>query len=171
MIGTTDIPPNQTLFCYNLNTKVHINDLRSLLFEFFSLYGKVVDVAASKADPKKRGNAFVVFSEIGAATTAVRSLQGREFLGRPIGINYAKSKSDKIAMLDGTYKIKKRKTVEQLGPEEPPAEKKVSSVPPGASLFVENLPNIMTEAALVMLFKQYTGFQGVCLTPDSHSDS
>lgn len=168
MINTTaDIPPNQTLFCYNLSTKIHIIDLRNLLFEFFSPYGKVIDVVASKADPKKRGNAFIVFSEIGSATAALRDLQGREFLGRVIGINYGKTKSDKVAMLEGTYKIRKRKAADQamvpstadasIAP--PPEKRAAPSAPPGASLFVENLPSMMTGAALAMLFKQYLGYQ------------
>lgn len=172
MINTTaDIPPNQTLFCYNLSTKIHIIDLRNLLFEFFSPYGKVIDVVASKADPKKRGNAFIVFSEIGSATAALRDLQGREFLGRVIGINYGKTKSDKVAMLEGTYKIRKRKAADQamvpstadasIAP--PPEKRAAPSAPPGASLFVENLPSMMTGAALAMLFKQYLGYQRVSI--------
>lgn len=178
MLTTTDVPPNQTLFCYNLNTKINRDDLKRCLFELFCPYGKILDVVASKADPKKRGNAFIVFSSVVSATTALRSLQGRPFLSRPLGISYAKKKSDKVAVLDGTYRMRRpelRKTpaarLEKKGVAESAAQARedVAGSPrfmypkatSGATLFVENLPEIMNETALTILFKQYPGFQEV----------
>ncbi|EMR67458.1 putative u2 small nuclear ribonucleoprotein b protein [Eutypa lata UCREL1] len=52
-----------------------------------------------------RGQAHVVFRDVQAATQAMRALEGFEFLGRELRIQYAKSKSDMIAKLDGTYKL------------------------------------------------------------------
>ncbi|GAB5593631.1 hypothetical protein Unana1_08531 [Umbelopsis nana] len=55
---------------------------------------------------KMRGQAFIVFEEISAATAALRSLNGFSFYDNNISIQYAKSKSDVVAKIDGTYKPK-----------------------------------------------------------------
>lgn len=70
-----------------------------------------------------RGQAHVTFRDIQTATQAMRALQGFEFFGREMvclipllkatideanmeqQIQYAKSKSDTIAKLDGTFKM------------------------------------------------------------------
>jgi U2 small nuclear ribonucleoprotein B'' len=71
---------------------------------------------------KMRGQAHVTFRDIQTATQAMRALQGFEFFGREMvcflsivyqfnkanikqQIQYAKSKSDTIAKLDGTFKM------------------------------------------------------------------
>ncbi|KAJ9120878.1 hypothetical protein QFC22_002813 [Naganishia vaughanmartiniae] len=41
-----------------------------------------------------RGQAFIVFEEISAATAAMRALVGEEFYGRPLRITYANSTSN-----------------------------------------------------------------------------
>ena len=163
---TTDVPPNQTLFCCNVNTKINTRDLKSCLFELFCRHGKILDVVVSKADAKKRGIAFIVFASVVSATTAMRSLQGKIFLGRAITISYAKTKSDKIALLDGTYRMRKPQANRILRTSaEPEQLLPLPKGSPGATLFVENLPNIINETALTILFKQYPGFQEVRLIP------
>jgi U2 small nuclear ribonucleoprotein B'' len=164
LLSTVDIPPNQTLFCYNLTTKVKTQQLKSCLFEFFSPHGKIIDVVASKKDPKKRGNAFIVFSNIVSATTSLRSLQGKMFLGRQLHISYAKTKSDKVALLDGTYRMKKPSLPSEISIQlstDKDEDLRMPKVPAGATLFVQNLPDTITETALTILFKQYPGFQEV----------
>ncbi|EDO02035.1 hypothetical protein SS1G_04511 [Sclerotinia sclerotiorum 1980 UF-70] len=52
-----------------------------------------------------RGQAHIVYRDIQTATQAMRALQGFEFLGREMKIQYAKSKSDTIAKLDGTFRM------------------------------------------------------------------
>ena len=47
----------------------------------FSTYGPVLDIVALKT-MSMRGQAHVVFRDIQAATQAMRSLDGEEFLGR-----------------------------------------------------------------------------------------
>ncbi|XP_053990796.1 U1 small nuclear ribonucleoprotein A-like [Hylaeus volcanicus] len=166
LLKTVDVPPNQTLFCYNLTTKVKIQQLRSCLFEFFSPHGKIIDVIASKRDPKKRGNAFIVFSNIVGATTSLRSLQGKIFLGRQLHISYAKTKSDKVALLDGTYRMKKPLLTSEISTKfnnDKDEDLHMPKVPAQATLFVQNLPDTITETALTILFKQYPGFQEVRL--------
>ena len=48
----------QTLYCNNLNEKIHLEDLRRGLYSMFSMFGPVLDIVAGKS-LKKRGQAFV----------------------------------------------------------------------------------------------------------------
>ncbi|OTB01503.1 hypothetical protein M426DRAFT_214647 [Hypoxylon sp. CI-4A] len=99
------IPPNQTLYVKNLpSSKINKEDLKTALYLLFSTYGPVLDVVALKT-MKMRGQAHIVFRDMQAATQAMRSLQDFKFLGGELHIEYAKSKSDTISKLDGTYKL------------------------------------------------------------------
>ncbi|KAL6800208.1 hypothetical protein J3E68DRAFT_424828 [Trichoderma sp. SZMC 28012] len=99
------IPPNQTLYVTNLpSAKIQKPDLRTALYMLFSTFGPVLDIVALKT-MEMRGQAHIVFRDIQAATQAMRSLDGQTFLGRPMKIQYAKSKSHFVAKLDGTFKI------------------------------------------------------------------
>jgi len=84
--------PNTTLYVNNLNDKVNTEELRSQLYALFTTYGKIVDVVASKST-KMRGQAFLVFTDLTAATTAMRACEGMIFYDKPMRISYAKSKS------------------------------------------------------------------------------
>ncbi|KAI9880409.1 MAG: U2 snRNP complex subunit msl1 [Pleopsidium flavum] len=96
--------PNQTLYCTNLPDKLQKQDLRLSIYTLFSTYGPVLDVVALKT-MKMRGQAHVVFRDVQASTQALRALQGFDFFGKEMKIQYAKSKSDTIAKLDGTYRM------------------------------------------------------------------
>ncbi|KAF7877490.1 hypothetical protein EAF04_001167 [Stromatinia cepivora] len=101
----TSFPPNQTLYITNLpSSKIQKDDLRRELYTLCSTYGPVLDVVALKS-MKMRGQAHIVYRDIQTATQAMRALQGFEFLGREMKIQYAKSKSDTIAKLDGTFRM------------------------------------------------------------------
>lgn len=52
-----------------------------------------------------RGQAHVAFRDVQASTQAMRALQGFDFFGKEMKIQYAKGKSDTIAKLDGTYRM------------------------------------------------------------------
>ncbi|OAA73684.1 Nucleotide-binding, alpha-beta plait [Cordyceps fumosorosea ARSEF 2679] len=96
------IPPNQTIYITNLpSAKIQKEDLRTALYMLFSTFGPVLDVVALKT-MSMRGQAHVVFRDVQAATQAMRTLDGEEFLGRPLKIQYAKSKSHFISKIDGT---------------------------------------------------------------------
>ncbi|KAJ6614297.1 hypothetical protein B0H10DRAFT_1880702 [Mycena sp. CBHHK59/15] len=84
--------PNTTLYINNLNDKVNKNELRSQLFALFTTYGKLIDVIASKSH-RMRGQAFLVFSDLAGATTAMRACEGMVFYDKPLHIDYAKTKS------------------------------------------------------------------------------
>lgn len=122
------VPPNQTLYITNLpSVKIQKEELRTALYLLFSTYGPVIDVVALKTI-KMRGQAHIVYRDIQTATQAMRSLDGFELLGREMvrsvvhsrgalqvpganayldhqKISYAKSKSNAIAKLDGTFKL------------------------------------------------------------------
>ena len=50
-----------------------------------------------------RGQAFVIFEDVQAATAALQKEQGFTFFGKDLKLAYAKEKSDRIAKRDGTY--------------------------------------------------------------------
>ncbi|KAI4203455.1 MAG: hypothetical protein LQ350_001793 [Teloschistes chrysophthalmus] len=79
-------------------------DLRLSLYTLFSTYGPVLDVVALKTK-SMRGQAHIVFRDVQASTQAMRALQGFDFFGKEMSIQYGKGKSDTIAKLDGTYRM------------------------------------------------------------------
>ncbi|KAH8549187.1 putative U1 small nuclear ribonucleoprotein A [Umbelopsis sp. PMI_123] len=97
--------PNQTLYIKGLPEKVRVEEIKESLYTLFLSYGEILDIVIMKKD-KMRGQAFVVFEDIAAATTALKSLNGFSFYDKNITIQYARSKSDAVAKLDGTYKPK-----------------------------------------------------------------
>lgn len=183
---TGDIPPNQTIYIKNLNEKVKKEELKRSLYCLFSQYGRIVDIVALKT-AKLRGQAWVVFSEVTAASNAVRQMQNFPFYDKPMRIQYAKSKSDCIAKAEGTYdkkkkqdeKAEKRKRAEetlQTGAANGPradsnggsaaasrqGKPNVQDVAePNNILFIQNLPHETTSMMLEVLFKQYPGFREV----------
>ncbi|KAG2552599.1 U2 small nuclear ribonucleoprotein B'' [Panicum virgatum] len=182
-----DIPPNQTIYVNNLNEKVKKEELKRSLYALCSQYGRILDVVALKTQ-KLRGQAWVVFSEITAATNAFRGLQDFDFYGKKMRVQYAKTKSDCIAKEDGTYapKEKRKKQEEKAAEKKRRAEEaqqsgpnastqsngtgyqasrlsKVSQehLPPNNILFIQNLPDQTTSMMLQILFQQYPGFREV----------
>ncbi|CAI4216283.1 unnamed protein product [Parascedosporium putredinis] len=86
------------------SAKIKKPDLRTALYLLFSTYGPVLDIVALKT-MKMRGQAHIVYRDIQTSTQALRALNGFEFLGLPMKVEYAKSKSHFVAKLDGTFKI------------------------------------------------------------------
>lgn len=75
--------PNTTLYINNLNDKVNKEELKSQLFALFMTYGRVIDVVAQKGT-KMRGQAFLVFSDLAEATSAMRACEGMLFYDKPL---------------------------------------------------------------------------------------
>ncbi|KAF2854613.1 U2 small nuclear ribonucleoprotein B [Plenodomus tracheiphilus IPT5] len=107
-LGTTAVAkqavPNRTLYVRNLPDKLAKEDLKRNLYMLFATYGVILDVVALKT-MKMRGQAHVVFRDIDSSTQAMRALQGFTFFGKDMQIAYAKTKSDTVAKLDGTYQM------------------------------------------------------------------
>jgi RNA recognition motif-containing protein len=82
-MASSSLQPNTTLYINNLNDKVNKAELRSQLFALFTTYGKVIDVIASKS-PSKRGQAFLVFTDLAGATSAMRACEGMLFYDKPL---------------------------------------------------------------------------------------
>eukprot|EP00878_Enallax_costatus_P044111 GHUV01052339.1.p1 GENE.GHUV01052339.1~~GHUV01052339.1.p1 ORF type:complete len:120 (-),score=22.29 GHUV01052339.1:24-383(-) len=58
-------------------------ELRKALYAMFSQFGKIVDVVALKT-LRLRGQAWIVFSDVAAATNAKNTMQGFPFFDKPI---------------------------------------------------------------------------------------
>uniref|UniRef100_A0A3B3RRK2 Small nuclear ribonucleoprotein polypeptide B2 n=1 Tax=Paramormyrops kingsleyae TaxID=1676925 RepID=A0A3B3RRK2_9TELE len=167
-----DIRPNHTIYINNVNDKIKKEELKRSLYALFSQFGQILDIVALKT-MKMRGQAFVVFKELTAATNALRQLQGFPFYNKPMRIQYAKTDSEIISKTRGTFgekekkKDKKKKTQEQaLNAAKKPAS--VPDNPPNYILFLNNLPEETNEMMLSMLFNQFPGFKEVRLVPGRH---
>ncbi|PNI95257.1 SNRPA isoform 3, partial [Pan troglodytes] len=113
--------PNHTIYINNLNEKIKKDELKKSLYAIFSQFGQILDILVSRS-LKMRGQAFVIFKEVSSATNALRSMQGFPFYDKPM---YAKTDSDIIAKMKGTFVERDRKR-EKRKPksQETPATKK-----------------------------------------------
>lgn len=58
-------------------------ELKKCLYAIFSQFGKIVDIVAMKTY-RLRGQAWIVFADVSASTTALRSMQGFPFFEKPM---------------------------------------------------------------------------------------
>jgi hypothetical protein len=80
--NSTDMYP--TLLFSSLNcTSSPSLELRKALYAMFSQFGKILDVVALKT-LRMRGQAWVVFADVAAATNAKNTMQGFPFFEKPI---------------------------------------------------------------------------------------
>jgi len=183
-----DIRPNQTVYLQNINEKIKKPELKESLYGLFSQFGSILDVVAMKT-PKMRGQAFIVFKDIGSATNALRSMQGFPFYDKPMRVQYGKSESDAVAKLKGTWKPDgtRRKDPALRKAKKTKAAAKAAALekaaggatvngegdqgdsgpeqPPNQILFLTRLPEETNEMMLQMLFNQFPGFKEVRLVP------
>lgn len=183
-----DVPPSQTIYINNLNEKIKKEELKKSLYAVFSQFGKIVDIVACTT-LKLRGQAWVVFDDVTAATNALRQMQDFPFYDKSMRIQYAKTKSDAIAKADGTYVPKERRKKQEeraekkrreqhseghtashqtsygasVPPQFQPPKPIVPEAPasPNSILFVQNLPHEANSMMLQMLFQQFPGFKEV----------
>ncbi|MCO5584899.1 hypothetical protein L7F22_038831 [Adiantum nelumboides] len=85
-------PPNTALYVKNIDLKIKKNELKKQLYALCLTYGRIIDIITTRAEGM-RGQAFIVFEDLASSTSALRSLDGFNFYGKPLIINYAKSKS------------------------------------------------------------------------------
>uniref|UniRef100_A0A674DXF1 Small nuclear ribonucleoprotein polypeptide B2 n=1 Tax=Salmo trutta TaxID=8032 RepID=A0A674DXF1_SALTR len=181
-----DIRPNHTIYINNVNDKIKKDELKRSLYALFSQFGQVMDIVAMKT-MKMRGQAFVVFKELASSTNALRQLQGFPFYNKPMRIQYAKTDSEVISKIRGTFgdkdkkKDRKKKAQDQVAnvAKKPALVRLVYDVtsqdvpdnPPNYILFLNNLPEETNEMMLSMLFNQFPGFKEVRLVPGKHDIS
>ena len=122
-----------------------------------------------------RGQAFVIFKEVPSAVAAIKSMQGFPFYDKPMRIAFARTDSDIIAKMKGTYQerpkrapTESRKSKKKAAREAASAQGRVGDAPPNQILFLTNLPEETTETMLSMLFNQFPGFKEVRLVPGRH---
>lgn len=180
-----DIPPSKTIYCQNLYEKIRsVDQMKKCLYAVFSQFGKILDVVVMRSI-RLRGQAWVVFEEIGSATSALRAMQGFPFFEKPMRLSYAKTKSDATAKLDGNFKehLKERRKEYSAAAREhhlnrtkantsgaaaaggapQAAHSNAEQLPANKILFVQNLPEASTAQMLSMLFQQFPGYTEVRL--------
>jgi len=109
-------PPNPTLYLSNIDWSIKKALLKRSLLALFSRHGKVLEVICLRGDAHGnarkplRGQAWVIFENLTAATSALQAERGFVFFGRPLTVNYAREVSDRIAKRDGNgAKAKERR--------------------------------------------------------------
>lgn len=182
-----DIQPKHTIYVNNIDEKVKKAELKRSLYALFSQFGQILDIVALKT-MAMRGQAFVVFKELTAATNALRQLQGFPFYNKPMRIQYAKTDSEMVSKMKGTFSDKEKKKEKKKKAQEAAAaasqNKRPAAVlaplhspvqvpdnPPNHILFLNNLPEETNEMMLSMLFNQFPGFKEVRLVPGKHDIS
>ncbi|KPA80417.1 hypothetical protein ABB37_04656 [Leptomonas pyrrhocoris] len=80
--------PKQTLYIKGLPDKPSATEVKRALYLYCTQFGPVKAVLYDKSKDF-HGQAFVVFTDVGTATTARRSLHDRLFYGRQIQAFYA----------------------------------------------------------------------------------
>lgn len=172
-----------TLYVNNLYEKIKQEDLKKCMRCIFGQFGNIIDVVSRKTY-RLRGQAWVVFEKTEDAKNALQAMQGFPFFDKPIRISLARTKSDSVAKMDGTYQerdVQERKQKNQEARDKllqrskeravtgaPTAAQAAQTAPtnmPNKILFVENLPDGTNEAMLSMLFQQFPGFKEVRLVP------
>jgi len=126
-----EIRPNHTIYINNLNEKVKKEELKKSLYAIFSQFGPILDIVSLKT-LKLRGQAWVVFKEINSATNALRSMQGFPFYDKPMRIQYAKTDSDMISKLKGTFTERPKKAKEEKKKKKAKDAKKTQPAPAAA---------------------------------------
>jgi U2 small nuclear ribonucleoprotein B'' len=157
-----------------------LSDLRESMRCIFGQFGNIIDVVTRRTY-KLRGQAWVVFEKEEDAADALKYMQGFPFFNKPIRIAYAKTKSDAVAKLDGTYneaEIESRKQTRREANEAakaaaPGAAKGKAAAATAAApvadatrtLFIENLPNEANEGMLLLVFQRFPGLKEVRMVP------
>jgi len=196
-VGDGDLAPNETLYVRNLNEKVNKRVLKQQLYAAFIPFGRILDIVALRTTAL-RGQAFVVFEKLASATSAMQKMQGFDFLGKPMVIQYARTKSDKIAKRLGIHVSRDSKRKHPPSTQQPMTDSGdyASGIDTTAAMAVEPNPGALhglpfdghikpTESTLVIdnlppntpadgstvadLVRQYPGFLGVHSVPDNPS--
>lgn len=81
----------------NLDERINVNRMISTLRELFEAFGEIIDIVARK-NVKAKGQAFIVFDSVESAQDAIDTIQGFDVFGKPIRLEFAKSRSDATVM-------------------------------------------------------------------------
>ncbi|KAK9718613.1 hypothetical protein K7432_005335 [Basidiobolus ranarum] len=174
--------PSNTIYIRNIDEKIKIPKLKKELTTIFQKYGKIVEIIAH-GNLRMRGQAFVVFDEQESATKALEEAQHHVFHNRQLLLQYSKGKSDAIVKRDGEDELEEHKKrrleeKEKRGPISAKKQSKSNGSSKGYGygsgdplfhlnkiLFIQNIPEGITEAMLTGIFQTYIGFKEVRLVP------
>ncbi|KAG2233106.1 hypothetical protein BDF21DRAFT_422056 [Thamnidium elegans] len=186
--------PNRTVYVSNLNEKVKLDVLKNSLRTLFKQFGNVLDVIAHQ-NIRMRGQAFVAFPDEESAEKAIKELQHFVLYDKPMVLQFARNKSDVHAKTDGDFeehrkqRLVKKEEVSKLplpgshkptfkasrpqtnAPSHfnPTANIPDEYLPPNNILFLQRLPETITQQQLVELFQRYPGFKEVRMIPTKKS--
>ncbi|KAI8978049.1 hypothetical protein BDB01DRAFT_800604 [Pilobolus umbonatus] len=188
---TLNTTPCRTVYISNLNEKVKLDVLKNSLKTLFKQFGDVLDVVAH-GNIRLRGQAFVAFPDEESASKAIKELQHFVLYDKPMVLQYARNKSDIHAKKDGDFdshyklRLMKKDEVSKMplpGSHKPTFKAGVKPnhnaaahfnptanipdeyLPPNNILFLQNLPETITQQQLVELFERFPGFREVRMIP------
>jgi RNA recognition motif-containing protein len=101
----------------NLEERVKIDELKDALSEIFSEYGEVLEIVA-KRNLKAKGQAFIVFDNVESAQRAIEEVNGFDLLGKPMVVDFAKTRSDATVLKDNgpdELEVHKRRRLAEKG--------------------------------------------------------
>ncbi|KAI8887462.1 U2 small nuclear ribonucleoprotein B [Backusella circina FSU 941] len=185
--------PSRTVYVSNLNEKVKVDVLKNSLRTLFKQFGDVLDVVAHQ-NIRMRGQAFVAFLDEESAEKAIKELQHFTLYDKPMVLQFARNKSDVHAKKDGDYdthykqRMHKKEEVSKMPlpgshkptfkasrPQgqnrhfNPTANIPDEYLPPNNILFLQKLPETITQQDLVELFQRFPGFREVRMIPTKKS--
>ena len=163
--------PSQTLYIRNLHERINIKTLISSLKVIFEPFGTILDLKCDRHF-KSRGQAFIVFDSIQAATNALQSVHGFPLFNKPMDINFARNKSDYLETDKDQLELVQAKRRERVDKPMGKRQKTETIVIqqdqylfPNTILFVQNLPPTSSQFKLEQMFGVYQGFKEVRVVP------
>ncbi|KAJ2758201.1 hypothetical protein IWQ56_006062 [Coemansia nantahalensis] len=175
--------PSKTLYIRNLNEKTKLPALTAALRALFEMYGEIAEIRARRS-VRMRGQAFITFTELDAATRAHGEVQGFMLFGKPMFIEFSRMPAEASVAAEGgdVAAFKQERTEARLQREKEALEKQ--ALPPAAGtampappqpdvpnkiLFLQGLPPAVDVAALQRSFAVHPGFvevRWVAVKPD-----
>jgi len=145
---TVPIAPSETLFVRNLSDKIPNSDIKKELYYLFSHVSPVVEVECRRG--KSRGMAWISFANTEFASAALMKLNKFEFLGQPLDIEFAKSRSKTIAEMYEMLTARKSLNIEETVEKEETRAIEIKGLPPKLPIGV-----------ITAISKQFSGFQKI----------
>eukprot|EP00842_Homolaphlyctis_polyrhiza_P000098 jgi/Hompol1/1089/HPOL_005511-RA len=100
--------PQATLYIRNLKEFRSLKAMKLALSAIFEKYGEIIDIKV-KRNIRHRGQAFVSFRTVEAATSAKDDINGFPLFGKPLDIHYAHEPAFAVSEILGTLEDHKRK--------------------------------------------------------------
>jgi RNA recognition motif-containing protein len=92
--------PCETLYIKNLNEKIKIDELKEALNKEFSQFGEIIEIRVRNTI-RLKGQAFISFKTKEESINAKKNLNDKLFLNKKLIIEFAKTPSDSILLLQG----------------------------------------------------------------------